>query len=93
MSLFVKDPDSRIDYRVDWGAAYLGANLIAASQWQIHPAEPDGLAIAATGHDGLGTLVTLTGGRDGASYALTNRVTLTNGEIDERSIAIRVEQR
>lgn len=93
MSLFVKDPDSRIDYRVDWGADYLGANLIAASQWQIAPQEAGGLTIAGSGHDGLSSLVTLTGGRSGQSYALTNRVTLTNGEIDERSIAIRVEQR
>ena len=93
MSLFVKDPDSRIDYRVDWGAAYLGANLIAASQWQVVPQEQDGLAIAASSHDGVSTLASLTGGREGCSYALTNRVTLTNGEIDERSIAIRVEQR
>ncbi|WP_017672466.1 hypothetical protein [Blastomonas sp. AAP53] len=93
MSLFVKDPDSRIDYRVDWGAAYLGANLIAASQWQVTPQHEGGMAIAASGHDGLSAVVTLTGGRAGASYALTNRVTLTNGEIDERSVAVRVEQR
>lgn len=93
MSLFIKDPDSRIDYSVDWGAAYLGANLIAASHWQVTPLEEGGVEVAASGHDGLSTLVTLTGGRTGASYALTNRITLTNGEVDERSIAIRVEQR
>ncbi|PXW78135.1 hypothetical protein C7451_103243 [Blastomonas natatoria] len=93
MSLLVKDPDSRTDYRVDWGAAYLGANLVSASQWQVIPAEPDGLTVLASGHDGLSALVTIAGGRSGASYALTNRVTLTNGEIDERSITVRVEHR
>lgn len=93
MSLFVKDPDSRIDYRVDWGEAYLGENLITASQWHVTPQEEGGLAVAASGHDGLGALATLTGGRTGGTYALTNRVTLTNGAIDERSVAIRVEQR
>lgn len=93
MSLIVKDPDSRIDYRVDWGAAYLGANLIAASQWQVVPVEPLGLAVLASSHDGLSAVVTISGGRQGGSYALTNRVTLTNGEIDERSISVRVEPR
>lgn len=93
MTLLIKDPDSRIDYRLDWGAADLGANLIATSQWQVSPQEDGELAIVASGHDGLSALVTLTGGRTGASYALTNQVTLTNGAIVERSIAIRVEQR
>lgn len=93
MSLFVKDPDSRIDYRVDWGAAYLGANLVVASLWTVSPVHAGGLSVIADGHDGLSATVTLSGGRAGASYALTNRVTLSNGEIDERSVAVRVEQR
>lgn len=93
MSLFVKDPDSRIDYRVDWGAAYLGPNLIVASSWQVTPVHANGLAVIADGHDGRSATVTLEGGQAGGSYALTNRVTLSNGETDERSVAVRVEQR
>lgn len=93
MSLFVKDPDSRIDYRVDWGAAYLGPNLIVASSWLVAPVHPAGLTVVADGHDGRSTTVTLEGGQAGASYALTNRVTLSNAESDERSVAVRVEPR
>lgn len=93
MSLFVKDPDSRIDYRVDWGAAYLGDALITASTWSVSPEQAGGLAVAATSHDGRSASATLTGGVAGATYALVNRVTLSNGEIDERSVAVRVEQR
>ncbi len=93
MSLFVKDPDSRVDYRVDWGAAHLGVNLIVASSWTVSPAHDGGLAVTASGHDGRSTVATLTGGQTGGSYGLTNRVTLSNGEIDERSMAVRVEQR
>lgn len=93
MSLFLKDPDSRIDHSIDWGAAYLGINLIVASNWTVAPDMDGGIAIAAFGHDGRTTLVTLTGGVAGQSYVLTNRVTLSNGEIDERSLAIRVEPR
>lgn len=93
MSLFVKDPDSRIDYRIDWGAAYLGDALIIASSWAVSPDQQGGLAVATSAHDGRIASVTLTGGQPGASYALVNRVTLSNGEIDERSVAVRVEQR
>ncbi len=93
MSLFVKDPDSRIDYRIDWGAAYLGDTLIVASSWSVSPVRDGGLAVVATSQDGRSASATLTGGVVGASYALINRVTLSNGEIDERSVAVRVEQR
>lgn len=93
MSLFVKDPQSRIDYRIDWGAAYLGTNLIVASIWEVSPDADGGVAVAGSSHDGRSAVVTLVGGHTGASYALINRVTLSNGEIDERSVAIRVEQR
>ena len=33
------------------------------------------------------------GGREGVSYRVTNRVTLSDGQIDERSLMVRVEQR
>ncbi|MFN3472900.1 MAG: hypothetical protein ACK4ZW_02530 [Blastomonas sp.] len=93
MSLFVKDPDSRIDYRVDWGAAFLGPNLVVVSSWLVTPVQDGGLAVIADGHDGRSATATLEGGQAGGSYALTNRVTLSNGEIDERSVAVRVEPR
>lgn len=93
MSLFVKDPESRIDYRIDWGAAYLGPNLIVASRWLVAPVHASGLDVIADGHDGRSATATLEGGQAGASYALTNCVTLSNGEIDERSVAVRVEPR
>lgn len=93
MSLFVKDPDSRIDCRVDWGQAFLGNNLIVSSSWSVDPVAPDGLVVIADGHDGRSATVTVSGGQAGAIYALTNGVTLSNGEIDERSISVRVEPR
>lgn len=93
MSLFVKDPDSRIDYCVDWGAAFLGTQLIVTSNWTVSPEQEGGLSVAASAHDGRKATVTLTGWRPGASYALVNRITLSNGEVDERSVAVRVEQR
>jgi hypothetical protein len=39
------------------------------------------------------TSATLTGGLAGRIYRITNRITLTDGQIDERSISLRVEAR
>lgn len=93
MSLFIKDPDSRVVYVMDWGAVHLGTHIIAASEWAIDPQHDGGLAVVDHGHDSRTTTMTLEGGRAGRVYDVTNRVTLSNGEIDERSLSFRVEQR
>lgn len=43
MSLLLKDPDAVLDYSIDWGAEYLGDDLLAESEWTVTPAEPSGV--------------------------------------------------
>jgi membrane-bound lytic murein transglycosylase len=43
--------------------------------------------------DGTVARVTVAGGQAGQVYRLTCRVTLSDGEIDERQLALRVEDR
>ena len=43
MSLLLKDPDAVLDYSIDWGAEYLGDDLLAESEWTVTPAEPGGV--------------------------------------------------
>ncbi|HEY0115706.1 MAG TPA: hypothetical protein VGB54_08295 [Allosphingosinicella sp.] len=93
MSFYLKDPQSRIDYAVDWGAHYLDGQNVAASAWTVTPAEVGGIAVDAAGFDLVRTAATLTGGIAGHVYSVTNRVTLSDGRVDERSITLRVEQR
>ena len=57
------------------------------------PAEGGGVAVEADAVDGLRSSVRLGGGRIGRLYRITNRVTLSDGQVDERSIHIRVEER
>lgn len=91
MALKLKDPEARVDYAIDW-RDYLGVAAIASSSWTVAPAHEGGIAIVASGHDFTRTTVRVEGGREGALYRLTNRVTLSDGQVDERSIALRVEQ-
>lgn len=93
MAFFLKDPGASIDYAVEWGAGYLGAQTIAASQWSVEPDEPAGVHVGATLAAPTRTGATLNGGVPGQVYRVRNRVTLSDGRIDERSIALRVEQR
>ena len=93
MTLYLKAPQARVDYRIDWGARHLGPWLITDSVWRVEPTAPDGLTVAAHAHDGRVTSVTVTGGEAGHVYDLINRITLSNGEVDERAISFRVEAR
>lgn len=93
MTMMVKDPGSRIDYEFDWGAAYVDGQAVLASAWLVVPDEDGGVAVAAAAHDLTRTTATLAGGIAGHVYRVTNRVTLSDGQIDERSMTVRVEER
>ncbi|MBR2174151.1 hypothetical protein [Sphingopyxis sp.] len=93
MTMMVKDPGSRIDYEFDWGAAYADGQAVLASAWLVAPDEDGGVAVAAAAHDLTRTTATLAGGIAGHVYRVTNRVTMSDGQIDERSMTVRVEER
>ena len=48
MTLMLKDPDSVLDYSVDWGAEYLAGDVLTESGWTVTPAEAGGLSICRT---------------------------------------------
>ncbi len=93
MVMMVKDPDSRIDFEFDWAIAYPDGQAVLASSWTVVPGEAGGVAVAAAGNDLMQSTVTLAGGVAGHVYRVTNRVTLSDGQIDERSMTVRVEER
>ena len=93
MSLYLKDPDARIDYAIDWGTAYLDGQIIVASEWAATPEEESGAIVEIASFDLTRTAVTLSGGVPGHVYRIGNRVTLSDGRSDERSLTLRVEER
>ena len=93
MTLLLKDPEAALDYAVDWGAEYLGADSLAESAWEVSPADDGGLSILGHDFDQLIATVKAGGGVPGHSYRLTNRVVLMSGLTDSRSIMLRVEKR
>ena len=93
MSFYLKDPRSRVDYAIDWGAGYLAGQTIAGSAWAVQPDEVGGIAVDGAGFTASRSAVTLTGGLAGRVYSVSNHVTLSDGRSDDRSITVRVEQR
>jgi hypothetical protein len=92
MSFYLKDPQSQVDYAIEW-TGYLDGKTIAASIWIVVPNEAGGIAIDQSGFDLERASARLSGGIEGHSYSVTNRVTLSDGSSDDRSIALRVEHR
>lgn len=94
MSYFLKDPGALVDYAFDWAAdGYLGAATIAASAWSVLPAEAGGVAEVSRTLAPTRTGVLVGGGVAGRVYRLSNRVTLSDGRVDERTLTLRVEER
>ncbi len=92
MSFYLKDPQSRVDYAIDW-TPYLDGQTVAASIWAVSPDEPGGIAVDEASFTPGRTAARLSGGIVGHSYRISNRVTLSDGSSDERSLALRVEER
>lgn len=92
MSFYLKDPQSRVDYAIDW-SNYLDGQTIAASLWSVTPDEAGGVAIETDSLALNRAAARLSGGKAGGIYRIDNRVTLSDGSSDERSITLRVEER
>ena len=90
MSIFLKDPGSVTEYAVDWDAGYLAGRSIAQSVWSAVPA---GLVLSGARLAGGRTAIMLASGAAGTLYRVTNRVTLSDGSSDERTLAVRTEDR
>lgn len=81
--IFVKDPDSKLDYTVNW-AAWLGTDTIASSAWVV----PTGLTQVSVSSTTTTATIVISGGTAGQTYMITNRITTTQGRIDDRTAII-----
>ena len=90
MTLFLKDPAATLVHAVDWGSDYLAGRGITQSDWAVAPA---GLALANPQLSGGRTGISISGGVAGTVYRISNLVTLSDGQRDERSLTLRVEER
>ncbi|HZF95776.1 MAG TPA: hypothetical protein VEZ20_13000 [Allosphingosinicella sp.] len=93
MTFYLKDPLSRVDYALNWGANYLDGQTIVGSGWTVEPEELGGVAVLDESYDLLRSAARLGGGVAGRVYSVSNQVALSDGTLDRRSIHVRVEER
>ncbi len=90
-----KDPDARLDWTTDWSAYLQEGETIASSAWAID-SPPDaslqiGTGLYAPTNTTTTATVWLTGGTLYKTYYVRNRVTTSEGRIDDQSIQIYVQ--
>lgn len=84
-----KDPDSTIDYGIDWSSWLASGETISTSAW------PDlgDLVSESESNTTTATAIFISGGVLGATYTLTNRITTSAGRTEDRSMLITCQQK
>jgi hypothetical protein len=83
-----KDPNSTKDYLWDW-SQWLGDDTITTSTFLV----PTGITLESDAHTAKTATVWLSGGTEGATYEVTNRITTAGGRIDDRTMRLTVRTR
>lgn len=84
-----KDPNAKLDYKVDWSLWLTTGDEIASVTWTV----PAGLTNEAVANTTTTATIWLSGGTLDASYDVACKVTTTDGRIDERTFRIYVINR
>lgn len=85
MDSFLKDPDSTIDYQVDW-SEWLAGDTISSSSWVV----PSGLTNESATNSTTTATLWVSGGTKGSQYTVTNRIVTAAGRTVDRSFKIKV---
>jgi len=92
-----KDPQSTLDYTIDWSKWINGSDTLDTSTWTIETIAGDATPLASTTTtlDSTNHLthIWLTAGVDANNYRVTNTVTTVNGLTEERYFRVFVKDR
>lgn len=92
MNVYIKDPDSIVDYSMDWSGYLRDGETVQSFQFIVDPIESGGLSVQGGGSlMGAVTTASVAGGLVGHVYTLTCRAVLNTGIVDDRSLSVRVE--
>ena len=85
-----KDPNSVLDYVLDWNTHWLATgDTISASTWTV----PAGITKDSDTNSATTTTIWVSGGTAGTDYDLLNRVVTTGGRTVDRTLRIQVRER
>lgn len=86
---FIKDPDAKLDYTIDWSSWLTDSETISSVVWTVGT----GITEESTSNTTTTATIWLSGGTAGERYAAACRITTSDSRIDERTIFIMVAER
>lgn len=86
---YTKDPNATLDYTWDWASYLEEGETLTDSQIIV----PSGIILESDSHSDTAAVAWLSGGTVNQVYRVVNRITTSEGRIDDRSIEIRVMER
>ncbi len=87
MKTYWKDPDSTLDYSINW-TLWLAGDTIASSAWILEA----GLAAVATSNTASITTIWLSGGTVWHRQYVTNRIVTAGGRTEDRTFWLVIEE-
>lgn len=84
-----KDPDSILDYPMDWADWLQDGETITNSEWLV----TDGITVDNSYNTAEATVVWLSTCIAGQTYMITNRITTSAGRQEDRSFRVKVSNR
>lgn len=85
--MLTKEATETLDFQINW-ADWLGALTISSSAWTV----PSGITEVTNSNTTTTTLIRLSGGTWAESYELVSTITASNGEIESRSLTIKIQR-
>lgn len=85
-----KDPDEVLDYEIDWSNRLTGGDTIDTSTWIV---EDGTVAVDTDSKTTTATVAWLSGGANGETCILTNRVVTVGGRTMDEAVKIKIKSK
>lgn len=93
-NVFEKDPDSVLDYSIDWSLWLADGVEVDMSSWVIEEnTDASPLSINSDQNTASATTVYLSGGKAGEDYCVINTIETSVGTTQEQTLIIRIEEK
>ena len=89
MTIFLKDPEAKLDYSVDWIDWLESGEVIVTSTWTV----PSGITKDSDSNSDSAATIWLLGGTAGEEYKVVNHVVTDTPREDDRMLTIKVRNR
>lgn len=90
MSVFPKDPQSEVDFSLDWTDWLTSGELITGALWSIAPSDLASPTLGAAQSVGAVQSIFVSGGEAGSRYRLACQVETDAGRTADRSLTLRI---